>query len=35
MGEVRNGHKILFTTLEGKRPLSKPKHRWEDTIKLN
>jgi hypothetical protein len=35
MVEMRNGYKILFGKSEGKRPLGRPKHRWEDNIRLN
>jgi hypothetical protein len=30
MGETRNIYKILVRKLEGKRPLGRPRHRWED-----
>jgi hypothetical protein len=30
MGEIRNGYKILIGKSEGKRPLRKPRDRWED-----
>jgi hypothetical protein len=33
MGEERNVHKILVGKPEGKRPLERPKHRWEDGIR--
>jgi hypothetical protein len=29
MGEMRNAYKILVRKLEGKRPLGRPRHRWE------
>jgi hypothetical protein len=34
MGEMRNAYKILFGNLEGKRPLAKPRRRWEDNIRM-
>jgi hypothetical protein len=33
MGEVRDVHRVLVGKLEGKRPLGRPRHRWEDTIR--
>jgi hypothetical protein len=33
-GEERNAYRILVGKPEGKRPLGKPRHRWED-IKLH
>jgi hypothetical protein len=35
MGEKRNAYKILVGKLEGKRPLGKPRCRWEDNIKMD
>jgi hypothetical protein len=35
MGEMRNAYKILFTKLEGKRLLRRPRHRWEDDVKMH
>jgi hypothetical protein len=35
MEEKRNAYRILVGTLEGKRPLERPRHRWEDNIKMN
>jgi hypothetical protein len=32
MGEVRNAYNILAGKPEGKRPLRRPRHRWEDNI---
>jgi hypothetical protein len=32
MGEVRGAHNILVGKAEGRRPLGRPKHRWEDNI---
>jgi hypothetical protein len=34
MGEMRNAYKILVGKPEGKRPLGRPRHRWEDDIKM-
>jgi hypothetical protein len=34
-GEKRNAYKILVRKPEGKRPLSKPKRKWVDTIKMD
>jgi hypothetical protein len=31
--EMRNTYKIVVGKPEGKRTLSKPRHRWEDRIK--
>jgi hypothetical protein len=30
--EMRNAYKIFVGKLEGKRPLRRPQHRWEDNI---
>jgi hypothetical protein len=35
MGEMRNTYKILVVNFEGKRPLERPRRRWEDNIKTN
>jgi ribosome biogenesis protein Nip4 len=35
MGEVINAYKILVGKREGKRPLRKPKCRWEDNIRTD
>jgi hypothetical protein len=35
MGEKRNAYKILVGKPEGKRPLGRPKLRWEDNIVMN
>jgi hypothetical protein len=35
MGEGRGVYRILVGKSEGKRPLERPRHRWEDNIKLD
>jgi hypothetical protein len=34
VGEVRNAYNIMVGIPEGKRPLGKPRHRWEDNIRM-
>jgi hypothetical protein len=34
IGEERGVHKVLVGKPEGKRPLGRPRHRWEDDIKM-
>jgi hypothetical protein len=34
-GEKRNAYKILVGKEEGKRPLGRPRCRWEDSIKMD
>jgi hypothetical protein len=34
MGEGRGVYRVLVGKLEGKRPLGRPRHRWEDNIKM-
>jgi hypothetical protein len=33
MGEKKNTHRVLVGKPEGKRPLGRPRHRWENNIK--
>jgi len=35
MGEGRGVYRVLIGRPEGKRPLGRPKHRWEDDSKLD
>jgi hypothetical protein len=35
MGEVRNVYKVLGGKPEGKRPLRRPRQRWDDGIKMD
>ena len=35
MGEGRGVHRVLVGTPEGKRSLGRPRHRWEDNIKMD
>ena len=35
MGEDRVVHRVLVGKPEGKRPLGRPRHRWEDNIKID
>jgi len=35
MGEMKNAHKILVRKPEGKRPLGRPRRRWEDNIRMD
>lgn len=32
---MRNGYKILSRKPDGKGPLGRPSHRWEDSIKMD
>jgi hypothetical protein len=34
MGEIINASKIVVKKLEGKKPLCRSRHRWEDSIKM-
>ena len=35
MGEARVVHRVLVGKPEGKRPLGRPRRRWEDNIKMD
>ncbi|KAJ4446146.1 hypothetical protein ANN_12839 [Periplaneta americana] len=35
MGESRNAYRVLVGRLEGKRPLGRPRRRWENNIKMD
>jgi hypothetical protein len=35
MGEGRNMYRVLVGKPRGKRPLERPRHRWEDGIKMD
>jgi len=35
MGEGRGVHRVIVGKPEGKRPLGRPRRRWEDNIKLD
>ena len=35
MGEGRGVHRVLVGKPEGKRPLGRPRHIWEDNIKMD
>jgi hypothetical protein len=35
MGEVRGVYRVLVGKPEGKRPLGRPRRRWEDNIKAD
>jgi hypothetical protein len=35
MGEGRGVSRVLVGRLEGRRPLGKPRHRWEDNIRMD
>jgi hypothetical protein len=34
MGKMRNAYKILVRKPEWKKPLGRPRHGWEDNIKM-
>ena len=35
MEQSRNAYRVLVGKLEGKRPLGRSRHRWEDKIKMD
>jgi hypothetical protein len=35
MGQMKNAYKIMVGKSKGKRPLKRPRCRWEDNIKMN
>ena len=35
MGERRGAYSVLVRRPEGKRPLERPRHRWENNIKMD
>jgi hypothetical protein len=35
MGEERGAYRILVGRPEGRRPFGRPRHRWEDNIKMD
>jgi hypothetical protein len=35
MGEKRNAYRVLVGKPEGKRPLGRPRRRWEDNIRMD
>jgi len=35
MGEGRGVHRVLVGKPEGKRPLGRPRHRWEGNIRMD
>jgi len=35
MGERRGAYRVLMGKPEGKRPLGRPRRRWEDNIKMD
>ena len=35
MGERGGAYRVLVRKPEGKRPFGKPRHRWEDNIKMD
>jgi hypothetical protein len=35
MGEVRGAYNILVGRPEGRRPLGRPRRRWEDNVKMD
>jgi hypothetical protein len=35
MREGRGGYRVLVGKPEGRRPLGRPRHRWEDNIRMD
>jgi hypothetical protein len=35
VADMKNAYKMLVGKLEGKRPLGRPRHKWEDNIRMN
>jgi hypothetical protein len=35
MGEGRDAYRILVGKPEGRKPLGRPRHRWEDNVKMD
>jgi hypothetical protein len=35
MGDERNMYRVLMGKPEGKRPFRRPRHKWEDGIKMD
>jgi hypothetical protein len=35
IGELRHAYKVLVRKTEGKRPLGRPRSKWEDDVKIN
>jgi hypothetical protein len=35
MGERKGVYRVMVGKPEGKRPLGRPRHRWEDNIKMD
>jgi hypothetical protein len=35
MGEMKSAYKILVGKPEGKRPLERLRHRWEDNVRMH
>jgi hypothetical protein len=35
MGEGRGVYRVLVGKHEGKRPLGRPRHRWEDNVRMD
>jgi hypothetical protein len=35
MGQIRNVYNILDGNFKGKRPLGRPRHSWEDNIRID